>query len=108
MVSDLGAAGAVITAADLAQYKPEWREPLRAMYKGHAIVTMPPPSSGVSLIEALNILEGFDSLPPYGSARRAHLVAAALKRAFIDRNSLIGDPAFVKVPVDHLADKSYA
>ena len=78
------------------------------MYRGHAIITLPPPSSGVTMIEALNILEGFAPLPPFPSTRGSHLVASSLQRAFIDRNSLIGDPAFVKVPVDHLANKSYA
>jgi gamma-glutamyltranspeptidase/glutathione hydrolase len=108
VASDLAAAGAIITAADLAAYKPEWREPLRATYRGHVLLTMPPPSSGVSLIEILNILEGFNSLPSFGSAQRAHLLASATQRAFTDRNAYVGDPAFVKVPVDRLADKGYA
>ena len=108
MVADLRAAGSIITAEDLARYKPEWREPLRATYRGHTIVTVPPPSSGVTMIETLNILEGFAPFPPFGSTRSSHLLASALQRAFIDRNSQLGDPAFVKAPVDHLADKSYA
>jgi gamma-glutamyltranspeptidase/glutathione hydrolase len=107
MADDLRAAGSIITAEDLARYKPEWREPLRATYHGHTLVTMPPPASGLTMIEALNILEPFDPSPA-GSARNAHLLASSLQRAFIDRNSLVGDPAFVKVPVDHLTDKSYA
>ena len=108
MVEDLRTVGAIITAEDLTAYKPEWREPLRAMYRGHALITLPPPSSGVTMIEALNILEGFDPLPPTTSAGHAHLLASSLQRAFVDRNSLIGDPAFTKVPVDRLANKSYA
>src|SRR5205085_6185778 len=51
---------------------------------------------------------GFDPLPPFGSARRTHLVASALQRAFIDRNSVIGDPAFVQVPLERLTNKMYA
>jgi gamma-glutamyltranspeptidase/glutathione hydrolase len=78
------------------------------MYRGHTLLTMPPPSSGATLIEALNILEGFAPLPPFGSARHAHLVASAFQRAFIDRNSLIADPAFARVPLNRLTDKSYA
>lgn len=108
MAEDLRTAGAIITAEDLAKYKPEWREPLRSMYRGRAVITMPPPSSGVAMIEALNILEGFDPLPRFPSTRGSHLLASSLQRAFVDRNSLIGDPAFVKVPVDRLASKSYA
>jgi gamma-glutamyltranspeptidase/glutathione hydrolase len=107
VAADLQAAGSIITAEDLAKYKAEWRDPLRAMYRGHTVVTMPPPSSGVTVIEALNILEGFSPLP-HGSARQAHLVASSLQRAFIDRNARLGDPAFVKVPVAQLASKSYA
>jgi gamma-glutamyltranspeptidase/glutathione hydrolase len=69
---------------------------------------MPPPSSGVTMAQALNILEGFDPLPPFGSAQHAHLIASVLQRAFIDRNALLGDPAFTTVPVERLASKSYA
>jgi gamma-glutamyltranspeptidase/glutathione hydrolase len=107
LADDLRAAGSIITAEDLARYKPEWREPLRATYHGHTVITMPPPGSGATMIEALNVLEPFDT-SPVGSARSAHLLASSLQRAFIDRNSLVGDPAFVKVPVDRLTDKSYA
>src|SRR5688500_11321342 len=78
VAADLRAAGSIITAEDLAKYKAEWRDPLRAVYRGHTVVTMPPPASGVTVIEALNILEGFSPLPPHGSARQAHLVASSL------------------------------
>jgi len=108
IVSDLEATGSLITAADLAAYKPVWREPIRATYRGHVLLTMPPPSSGVTMIEILNVLEGFDPLPAFGTSQRAHLLASAMQRAFADRNALVADPAFFKVPVDHLADKSYA
>ena len=108
VAADLKAAGSIITAEDLAKYKVEPREPLRAMYRGHAIMTMPPSSSGATMIEALNILEGFGPLPPYGSARSVHLIGASLQRAFVDRNQLMGDPAFTQVPVGRLTDKSYA
>jgi gamma-glutamyltranspeptidase/glutathione hydrolase len=108
VAEDLRAAGSIITAQDLAGYKVEWREPIRAMYRGHSLLTMPPPSSGATLIETLNILEGFAPLPPFGSARATHLLASSLQRAFIDRNSQIADPAFFRVPVNRLTDKSYA
>jgi gamma-glutamyltranspeptidase/glutathione hydrolase len=108
IAADLSSVGAIITAQDLANYRAEFREPLRAMYRGHTIVTMPPPSSGVTLIEALNILEGIGPLPPQGSARHAHLLASALQRAFIDRNMLLADPAFARVPTAQLMSKSHA
>jgi len=108
IASDLRGAGSIVTGEDLAKYKAEWREPLRAVYRGHALLTMPPPSSGVTLVEALNILEGFAPLGEYGTTRATHLVASSLQRAFIDRNDLLGDPAFVRIPVERLTDKSYA
>ncbi len=108
VATDLATVGTIITAEDLAAYKAEWREPIRGTYRGHVLLTMPPPSSGVAMLEILNILEGFDPLPAFGTPRRAHLLASAMQRAFVDRNAFIGDPAFGKVPVDRLADKSYA
>jgi gamma-glutamyltranspeptidase / glutathione hydrolase len=108
IAEDLRAAGSIITAEDLTRYKAEWREPIRATYRGHTLLTMPPPSSGITMVQILNILEGFGPLPAFGSARRAHLVVASMQRAFIDRNALIADPAFARVPVQRLTDKSYA
>jgi gamma-glutamyltranspeptidase/glutathione hydrolase len=108
VADDLRDAGTIITSEDLAQYEVEWREPIRATYRGRTILTMPPPSSGVTMIQALNILEGYDPLPAFGSARYAHLLASALQRAFVDRNALLGDPAFAPVPVPRLESKSYA
>jgi gamma-glutamyltranspeptidase/glutathione hydrolase len=101
--------GGIITLADLARYRPVWREPIRSTYRGYTLLTMPPSSSGgVTITETLNILEGFDSLPTFGSARWAHLLGSAYQRAFIDRNAKLADPAFVPVPVAQLIDKTYA
>ena len=108
IAADLASVGSIITAQDLANYKVELREPIRATYRGHTLVTMPPPSSGVTMVEALNILEGLGPLPPYGSARYSHLMASALQRAFIDRNALLADPAFARVPTAQLTSKSHA
>jgi gamma-glutamyltranspeptidase/glutathione hydrolase len=70
---------------------------------------MPPSSSGgVTITETLNILEGYDSLPAFGSTRWAHILGSAYQRAFIDRNAKLADPAFVKVPVAQLTSKRYA
>src|SRR5206468_9853054 len=101
--------GGIITEADLARYKAAWREPVKSTYRGYTLLTMPPSSSGgVTITETLNILEGYDSLPPFGSARYAHLLAAAYQRAFVDRNSQLADPAFYPVPIAKLTDKGYA
>jgi gamma-glutamyltranspeptidase/glutathione hydrolase len=108
-VKEFAAAGGIITIEDLRRYRAEWRTPIRSSYRGRTIVAMPPSSSGgVTMTETLNILEGFDTLPPFGSMRWAHLVGSAFQRAFIDRNAKLGDPAFVDVPLAQLTDKRYA
>ena len=107
--SELRSAGGIITMQDLAAYQPVWREPVRSTYRGYSLFTMPPSSSGgVTITEALNILEGYPSLPAYGSAGWAHVLGSAYQRAFVDRNEKLADPAFVKVPVAQLTDKAYA
>ena len=108
IAQDLADAGTIITAQDLANYAVAWRDPIRGTYRGHTLLTMPPPSSGVTMVQTLNILEGFGPLPPFGSARYAHLLASAFQRAFLDRNALVADPAFANVPVRRLTSKSYA
>ncbi len=108
IAEDMRAQGLIITGEDLARYTPEIREPLRAMYRGHTVMTMPPPSSGLTLIETLNILEGFSPLPPFESARYKHLLASAHQRAFVDRNRYLADPAFAQVPTERLIGKSRA
>lgn len=101
--------GGIITKEDLARYQPVWREPVRATYRGYTILSMPPSSSGgVTIAETLNILETYRELPPFGSARWAHILGSAYQRAFIDRNSKLGDPAFVHVPMAELTSKAYA
>ncbi len=108
-MAELGAEGGIISMEDLHRYRPVWRDPVRSTYRGYTLLTMPPSSSGgVTITETLNILEGFSPLPPFGSARWAHLLGSAYQRAFIDRNAKLADPAFVRVPVDQLTDKGYA
>jgi gamma-glutamyltranspeptidase / glutathione hydrolase len=109
IAEEMARLGGIITAEDLARYQAIWREPVRATYRGHTILSMPPSSSGgVTIAETLNVLEGFDSLPPFGSVRRAHLLSSAYQRAFIDRNEKLADPAFTAVPIAELTSKSYA
>jgi gamma-glutamyltranspeptidase/glutathione hydrolase len=101
--------GGIITVKDLADYKPVWREPVKGTYRGDTLFAMPPSSSGgVTTIETLNILETFPSLPPLGSTMYVHDLAEAFRHAFIDRNTKLGDPAFVKVPMAELTSKAYA
>ena len=109
LVADEQRGGGIITKEDLARYQPVWRTPIRSTYRGYTLVTMPPSSSGgIVISETLNILENFAPLPPAGSAGYAHLLAEAYRRSFTDRNQKLGDPKFVKVPLDELTDKAYA
>ncbi|MEK7829443.1 MAG: gamma-glutamyltransferase, partial [Acidobacteriota bacterium] len=99
-----------MTVEDLKNYKPVERAPLRGKYRGHEIITMPPPSSGgIAMIEMLNILERYDlKKMGAGSAQSIHLMVEAMRRAFADRAEFLGDPDFVKVPVAGLTSRGYA
>jgi gamma-glutamyltranspeptidase/glutathione hydrolase len=102
--------GGLITAEDLAHYEVKEREPVHGTYRGYEVISSPPPSSGGTvLIEALNILEGYD-LGKMGdrSAESMHYTIEAFRRAFFDRAEFMGDPDFAKIPVAQLIDKKYA
>lgn len=99
----------IITKKDLASYQAKWRTPIRTTYRGYALLTMPPTSSGgITVSETLNILEGFDSMPAFGSVRYKHLLREALQRSFMDRNTELADPDFVQIPLVRLTSKTYA
>jgi gamma-glutamyltranspeptidase/glutathione hydrolase len=101
--------GGLVTADDLAHYAVKEREPIRGAYRGYEIISAPPPSSGgISLLEILNILEGYD-LAKAGnrSAAAVHLTIEAFRRAFYDRAEFLGDPDFSRIPVAQLIDKKY-
>ncbi|HSM17188.1 MAG TPA: gamma-glutamyltransferase [Gemmatimonadales bacterium] len=109
IVDEMRRGGGLITHEDLAAYRAIWREPIRITYRGHTIYSMPPASSGgVTLGQILNILEGYERLPPFGSPELIHLEAEAMRRAFTDRNTYLGDPDFVEMPLERLLSKSYA
>ncbi|TWB07283.1 gamma-glutamyltransferase [Bradyrhizobium stylosanthis] len=106
----LSDAGGIMTADDLKTYQPVIRTPVRGTYRGYDIVSMPLPSSGgVVLVETLNILEGFQLADlKQGSPASLHLLVEAMKRAYADRARYLGDPAFVKAPIETLTSKDYA
>ena len=109
IVAEMQRGGGLITKEDLARYQAKWRTPVQLSYRGYTIYSMPPPSSGgVTMGELLNILEGYDSLPRFGTPAYVHVVAEAMRRAFIDRNRYLGDPDFVQMPLDRLLSKEYA
>lgn len=110
IAADMKANGGLITKDDLAQYEAKERTPVRGTYKGYEIISMPPVSSGgVALIEMLNILEPMD-VKSKGllTAEALHLQIEAMRRAYLDRARYLGDPDFVKVPVDMLTSKEHA
>ncbi len=110
MVAAVNAIGGQWTLADLKNYRAIERDVVKGSYRGHEIVSMPPPSSGgVHLVQILNVLEGFDlKAAGHNSADALHLFAEASKLAYADRSEYLGDPDFVKVPVKGLTSKKYA
>ena len=110
LVKEMQSGGGLITQADLSEYKSVWRAPVVGQYRGYDIVSMPPPSSGGALlVQMLNMLEPFDlKKMGYGSADSVHVMVEAERRAYADRAEHLGDPDFVKVPVEQLTDKAYA
>ena len=110
LVEAVQSAGGRMTMEDLASYRAVERDPVSGAYRGHTVVSMPPPSSGgAHIIEILNILEGY----PIGeqglnAAASLHEMAEAEKLAYADRAAWLGDPDFVKVPLKGLVSKAYA
>ena len=102
--------GGIITQADLDQYAPREMPPVECDYRGYRVISAPPPSSGgVIICEVLNILEGYPlKALGFRSAQSAHYQIEAMRHAYVDRNSYLGDPDFVKNPIARLTDKAYA
>jgi gamma-glutamyltranspeptidase/glutathione hydrolase len=109
IVAEMQRTGGIMTHQDLSAYRPIWRDPIVAHYRGHMVYSIPPASSGgVTMTEIFNILEGFAPLPAIGTAEHVHVLAEAMRRGFIDRNEFLGDPAFVDMPLRRLLSKRYA
>ena len=110
IVASSQAGKGIITQRDLDAYKVRELAPIECDYRGYHIVSAPPPSSGgVVICEILNIVEGYP-LKDWGfrSAQAMHVQIEAMRHAYVDRNSYLGDPDFVKNPLDRLLDKAYA
>jgi gamma-glutamyltranspeptidase/glutathione hydrolase len=102
--------GGVMTAADLAAYKPEWQEPVHTTYRGYDVYSNPATSrGGIELVMQLNLVEGFD-LAKMGvnSPEALHLMIEAIKVAKTDIYKYVGDPKFTQAPTTGLLSKSYA
>jgi gamma-glutamyltranspeptidase/glutathione hydrolase len=108
---EMAANGGLITQDDLRNYRAHRRTPLRGSYRGFDIISVPPPSSGGTvLLEMLNILESFDlERLQFGSAAQLHLAIEAMRRGFADRARYLGDPdSNPDMPVARLISKQYA
>jgi gamma-glutamyltranspeptidase/glutathione hydrolase len=116
VVAEIGNEQGVASLADFAEYKAQWRTPLRGWFRGLEIVTAPPPSSGgIALLQMLSMLDGFpvdeervrelrdDPADPVGlSSRALHWWVESMRLAFADRAEYLGDPDFFPVPVEAL------
>jgi gamma-glutamyltranspeptidase/glutathione hydrolase len=102
--------GGILTAKDFADYRIAETAPITCSYRGYEFVSAPPPSSGgVTLCEILNVLEGYDlKASGFNSAQTIHTMTEAMRHAYMDRNTFLGDPAFVKNPTEKLLSKEYA
>ena len=109
IVQEMQRGGGLVTRGDLDAYRAKWRTPVQVTYRGYTIYTMPPPSGGgIALAEILNVMEGFGTLPDFGTATLMHVEAEAMRRAYLDRNMYLGDPDYVQMPLERLLSKSHA
>lgn len=110
IVKASGAKGGILAKADFEQYAVRELKPVSCTYRDYEIISSPPPSSGgVIICEILNVLEGYPlSYLGADSAETVHVMVEAMRHAYVDRNSALGDPDFVDNPVSKLLDKGYA
>jgi len=109
IIRQMKQSGGIITHKDLKNYRAKWRIPITTDYRGHKIISMPPPSSGgIALAQILGMLESFEiSDMSYHGAAHIHTVVEAERRAYADRAIHLGDADYYDVPVDALLDSAY-
>jgi gamma-glutamyltranspeptidase/glutathione hydrolase len=102
--------GGILSMQDFADYTVQWEAPIQCKYRGYTILSAPPPSSGgTTLCEILQIIAPYPLAKwGYGSVDAVHYLAEAERRAFADRNTYLGDPAFVHDPIDELLSPAHA
>jgi gamma-glutamyltranspeptidase/glutathione hydrolase len=111
LVAEMAANGGIITHDDLKAYEAVRRAPVLGTYRGYEIISMPPPSSGgVTMVQMLNVLEGYDlKASGFGSARTLHLMTETMRRGYANRARYLGDPDFnPEMPLPRLLSKAYA
>lgn len=101
--------GGVLSMEDMRQHYSDWVEPISTSYRGYDVYEFPPNTQGITALEMLNIIEGYN-LKAFGyhSSEYLHVLLEAKKLAFADRDTYVSDPAFVDVPVERLLSKAYA
>jgi gamma-glutamyltranspeptidase/glutathione hydrolase len=101
--------GGFFTERDFAEQRARWGEPLTVTYRGVTIHETPPPSQGVTVLQALRLLEPFElGALPFLGPDHVHLLVQAKQIAFHDRDRLVADPEFTPVPVERLLSRAYA
>lgn len=109
IVAEMSRGNGIMTMEDLAGYEAKWREPIIGDYRGHKIISMPPPSSGgIALVQLLASVEPYD-LEEMGfhSSKTVHLITEAERRVYADRSTHLGDADFYDVPINMLLQKDY-
>ncbi len=109
IITEMQRGNGIITGKDLKEYKSVWRVPLKGTYRGYVIYSVAPPSSGgILLLQLLGMIEDYP-VAEYGfhTLRSIHLMVEAERRAFADRAEFLGDPDYVKVPVNELVSHEY-
>lgn len=109
IVKEMQRGGGLISKEDLANYQSQWREPVVGDYRGHKVISMPPPSSGgVALIQLLQGAEGYDlNQMGHNSAASIHTITELERRVYADRATHLGDPDFYEVPMEMLLSREY-
>jgi gamma-glutamyltranspeptidase/glutathione hydrolase len=110
VVAASAAQGGILSKRDFETYSVTEDKPVRCNYRGYELVSAPPPSSGgTAICQILNIIEGYPIAEfGFNSSRTLHVMAEAMRHAFVDRNFQLGDPAFVKNPLERLLSEDYA
>ena len=106
MVSFSRETGGYFTEDDFRTYHPEWVEPITANYRGYTVCEIPPNGHGITVLMALNILNGLELSPDRESASTYHKIMEAIKLAFADTKTYVADPRYMKTRVEDLLSEA--
>lgn len=109
LVNYLDSLGGLLSKSDFAHHRSTWVNPISTTYRGYRVCQLPPNTQGFTVLQMLNVLEGFDLHSiGHGTPDYYHLLVEATKLAFADRDRWLGDPSFTDIPVADLISKSYS